>query len=112
MDLGDGVQVYDATTDVRPFEFRRATKEWVPASQYSSIFASSNAKAKIYHERYQILLQRMLLEGKLVLEEDVSFNGLIPGQRVLTKVESLKGNPGNKIVFGLISHVASGGEDM
>lgn len=103
--LGDGVYVYNATKDVWPFDFRRATKEWARASEPPTVLAGSDVKAKIYIDRYHLLLQRMLLEGKLVSEEDAASGGVLPGQRILTKVESLQGNPGPKITFGLLSRV-------
>jgi len=56
-----------------------------------------------------MLLQRMLLEHKFVMEEEATNGGLLPGQKVLTKVGSLQGNPGTKITFGLISRTQDTG---
>jgi len=103
LDLGDGVYIYDATSEVRPFDYRRATKEWVPAHEMPGALAHPDVKAKVYADRYHLLLQRTLLEGQLVAEEEAAGSGLLPGQRVLTKVESLQGNPGSKVTFGLLT---------
>lgn len=103
MDLGDGIQVYDALTDVQPFAYRRNTRDWSPALEQPRLFPGPEAKAKIYHDRYYLLWQRLLLEGEYVAEADLQDGALLPGQRVLTPVESLVGNPGRKITFGLIS---------
>jgi len=105
--LGDGVYVHDAMTDIRPFDFRRATKEWVPSKEKPSLFPGVDAKAKLYADRYHLLLQRILLEGKLVPEAEFTASGglLMPGQRILTPVESLVGNPGTKLTFGLLTRL-------
>lgn len=105
MDLGDGVQVYNALSDVRPFDYKRATKEWVPSPQAPELFPGVDAKAKIYTDRYQILWQRLLLEGEYVPEAETLDGALLPKQRVLTPVESLVGNPGVKITFGLLTRI-------
>lgn len=107
LNLGDGVFVYDVTSDVKPFIYQTTTKEWVQAHKAPTLFPGPDDKAKIYSARYYMLLQRTLLEGKLVTEEEAQANGLLPGQRVLTKVESLQGNPGDKTTFGLISKAPS-----
>jgi len=105
LDLGDGVHIYNVTTEVKPFTYRMATKEWSPSPEGAVLFPGPDAKAKIYQDRYNLLLQRTLLENKLVTEEEAAAGGVLPGQRVLTKVESLQGNPGNKLTFGLLSRM-------
>lgn len=106
--LGDGVYIYDALVDVKPFDYCRQTKEWIPSSAQPKLFPDASVKAKIYADRYHLLLQRTLLEGKLVTEAEAA-SGLLPGQRVLTPVESLMGNPGRKLTFGLLSRVHDDG---
>jgi len=103
MDLGDGVQVYNVLTDMKPFEFRRATKEWMPMQGGARLFPGVSSKVKIYADRYHILWQRLLLTGNWVPEVEAIGATLLPGQRVITPVESLVGNLGHKITFGLIS---------
>merc|ERR1719498_1697761 len=102
MDLGDGVQVYNVMTDMRPFEFRRASKEWLPA-EGAHLFPGVLSKVKIYTDRYHMIWQRLLLSGDFVPEVEAIGVKLLPGQRVITPVESLVGNLGHKITFGLIS---------
>lgn len=109
LDLGDGIHVYNVTTDVRQFDYQRATKEWAPSPQRAGVFAGCDAKAKIYADRYHLLLQRLLLEGRLVREAEAMAGALLPGQRVLTPVESLVGNPGRKLTFGLIARLQDEG---
>jgi len=105
LDLGDGICVYNVMTDVKPYDYQRTTKEWLAAHNPPKIFAGPDHKAKMYADRYHVLLQRLLLESKLVLEADASNGSLLPGQRVLTPVESLVGNAGRKLTFGLISRL-------
>lgn len=110
MDLGDGLHVYNALTDVQPYDFDRATKTWNLSPQRPRLLPDCSAKSKIYADRFHILLQRMLLEGKLVMEAYVKANGtVLPNQRILTPVESLVGNPGNKLTFGLLTRVQEQG---
>lgn len=97
----DGIQIFDCLKDVWPFDYLQATKEWVRALERPQIFPGVDMKAKIYKDRFHILWQRLLLEGHFVPEARV-FDGLLPGQRVLTPAESLMGNPGRKTTFGLI----------
>jgi len=103
LELGDGVHVYNVLRDVKPYNFNRATKVWTPSQHESTFFAGPDAKAKIYSDRYHILLQRLFLEGKLIPEAQAVSGALLPGQRILTPVESLVGNPGRKLTFGLLS---------
>jgi len=104
LEPGDGVEVYNVLTEVMPYDFNRATKAWTVHPSKPSLFPGPDAKAKIYADRYHILLERLLLEGKLVPEALMMTGGaLLPGQRILTPVESLVGNPGRKLTFGLIS---------
>uniref|UniRef100_A0A7S4RG91 DNA polymerase epsilon subunit n=1 Tax=Alexandrium monilatum TaxID=311494 RepID=A0A7S4RG91_9DINO len=105
LDLGDGVHVYNAVTDVRQFDYLRATKEWAPSPGRAGVLAACDAKAKIYADRYHLLLQRLLLEGRLVTEAEAMAGAVLPGQRVLTPVESLVGNPGRKLTFGLLTRL-------
>jgi len=105
LNLGDGIYVYNVMNDVKPYDYQRTTKEWVAAHNPPKIFAGPDHKAKMYADRYHVLLQRLLLESKLVLEADASNGSLLPGQRVLTPVESLVGNTGRKLTFGLISRL-------
>lgn len=103
LDLGDGVQIYNVLTDVALYKFSQSTKVWSRSEKPPSFFAASDSKAQIYANRYHILLQRILLEGTLVPEAHATQGGVLPGQRVLTPVESLIGNPGRKLTFGLLS---------
>eukprot|EP00929_Paragymnodinium_shiwhaense_P029281 TRINITY_DN16813_c0_g1_i1.p1 TRINITY_DN16813_c0_g1~~TRINITY_DN16813_c0_g1_i1.p1 ORF type:complete len:561 (-),score=121.19 TRINITY_DN16813_c0_g1_i1:208-1890(-) len=103
MDLGDGVQVYNVMTDVQLFQYNQASKDWLPAVRKPALFPSSEAKAKIYTERYHCLWQRLVLQGEMVPEAQARDVQLLPGQSVLTPVGSLIGNPGRKLTFGLIS---------
>uniref|UniRef100_A0A7S0B8A7 DNA polymerase epsilon subunit n=1 Tax=Pyrodinium bahamense TaxID=73915 RepID=A0A7S0B8A7_9DINO len=103
LDLGDGIHVYNVMMDVKPFDYQRATKEWTPSPNRAHLFPESDAKAKIYADRYHLLLQRLLIEGKVVTEAEAMAGAVLPGQRVLTPVESLVGNPGKKLTFGLIT---------
>mmetsp|Transcript_64930 Transcript_64930/g.141520 ORF Transcript_64930/g.141520 Transcript_64930/m.141520 type:complete len:554 (+) Transcript_64930:69-1730(+) len=101
--LGDGIQIYNVLQDVRPFDYNRATKEWAQSTQPAQLFPSPEVKSKMYADRYHLLWQRLLLEGELIPEADAQLAALLPGQRVLTPVESLVGNPGRKLTFGLLS---------
>jgi len=86
MDLGDGVQVYNVMTDMRPFEYRRASKEWKPTSDNARVFAPVQSKINIYAHRYHLLWNRLLLQGKYVPEVDSRGGKLLPGQSVITPV--------------------------
>eukprot|EP00927_Polykrikos_kofoidii_P020363 TRINITY_DN19644_c0_g2_i1.p1 TRINITY_DN19644_c0_g2~~TRINITY_DN19644_c0_g2_i1.p1 ORF type:complete len:554 (+),score=92.68 TRINITY_DN19644_c0_g2_i1:135-1796(+) len=108
MDLGDGVQVFDALVDIHPFDFNLATKDWVPSLHKPQIFPGSATKAKIYCDRYHLLWQRLVLEGELVPEASAGEVKMNPGQRILTPVESLVGSKGRKLTFGLISREHDG----
>lgn len=101
-DLGDCIQIYNTLTDVRPFEYKRADRAWVPCQGKPKLFAAADMKAKIYQERFYILWQRLLLEGEYVPEAIAKGQPLLPHQKVLTPVESLAGNPGRKVTFGVI----------
>eukprot|EP00928_Gymnodinium_smaydae_P062396 TRINITY_DN46273_c0_g1_i1.p1 TRINITY_DN46273_c0_g1~~TRINITY_DN46273_c0_g1_i1.p1 ORF type:complete len:573 (+),score=134.88 TRINITY_DN46273_c0_g1_i1:61-1719(+) len=103
MDLGDGVEVYSALTDVKPFELHAASRRWIQCLETPTLFPSCGAKAKMFIDRYMLLWQRLLLEGELVPEALAKDNALLPNQRILTPVESLVGNPGRKLTFGLLS---------
>jgi DNA polymerase epsilon subunit 2 len=103
MDLGDGVQVYNVMTDMRPYTFRIASKEWTPSTEKACLFPGVKSKIKIYSDRYHILWERLLVQGNFVPEVDAKGGALLPGQRVITPVESLVGNLGRKTTFGLIS---------
>jgi DNA polymerase epsilon subunit 2 len=105
LDLGDGTQIYNVMKDLVPYEFSRARKEYVPCSQGAHLFPGVNSKTKIYTERFHILWQRLLLQGTYVPEFDAAGGNVLPGQRVITPVESLVGNLGKKLTFGLISSV-------
>jgi len=105
MDLGDGVQVYNVMTDMTQFVYRRALKAWEPVGSKPPLFPGVDAKVKLYADRFHTLWARLLLEGKLVPEVDAADGSLLPHQRVVTPVESLVGNPGRKLTFGLISRV-------
>mmetsp|Transcript_92872 Transcript_92872/g.174848 ORF Transcript_92872/g.174848 Transcript_92872/m.174848 type:complete len:555 (-) Transcript_92872:80-1744(-) len=101
--LGDGIEVYNLMTDMRPLDYRRASKEWVLSHHSPELFPGVSSKIKIYADRYMTLWQRLLIQGKLVPEVEAVDGGINPDQRVLTPVESLVGNPGRKLTFGLIS---------
>eukprot|EP00933_Yihiella_yeosuensis_P015880 TRINITY_DN1370_c1_g1_i1.p1 TRINITY_DN1370_c1_g1~~TRINITY_DN1370_c1_g1_i1.p1 ORF type:complete len:573 (+),score=100.90 TRINITY_DN1370_c1_g1_i1:182-1720(+) len=103
--LGDQevLQIYNVLKEVRPFEFNRATKVWAPIAKQPTLFGGCDSKSRIFADRYHVLLQRLLIEGKLVTEAQATTGALLPGQRVLTPVESLVGNPGRKLTFGLLS---------
>jgi DNA polymerase epsilon subunit 2 len=103
MDLGDGVQVYNVMTNMRPYTFYKSTKEWRPSVEGAQIFPDCKSKIKIYADRYHILWSRLLLKGEFVPEVEAIGSTLLPGQRVITPVESLVGNLGKKTTFGLIS---------
>jgi DNA polymerase epsilon subunit 2 len=103
LDLGDGVQVYNVLTDMRPFEFRRASKEWAPMTEGARIFPDVQSKIKIYADRYHILWNRLLQTGNFIPEHEAKGGVLLEGQRVITPVESLVGNLGKKVTFGLIT---------
>jgi len=107
-DLGDGIHVYNVMTDMRPFEYRRASKEWTASSEKACLFPGVESKVKIYADRYHILWQRMLLSGEYVPEVEAQ-GKLLPGQRVITPVESLVGNLGEKTTFGLLSRAPQRG---
>lgn len=109
MDLGDGVQVYNVMTDMRPFEFRAATKEWRASLEGACLFPGVSSKVKLYTGRYYMLWQRLLLQGKYIPEVESVGGRLLPGQRVVTPVESLVGNLGKKLTFGLISRAPDEG---
>lgn len=103
LDIGDGVEVYSALRDVDSFDYKRATKEWSTTGKKPILFPGANTRSQIYADRYHILWQRLLLEGELVPEALSAESGVLEGQRVLTPVESLVGNPGRKLTFGLLS---------
>jgi len=109
MGLGDGVQVYNVMTDMTPFDFRNASKEWTPSTERAQLLPGVPSKIKIYANRFQVLWQRLLTEGKYVPEVESVGVTLMPGQRVITPVESLVGNLGEKITFGLLSKVPQEG---
>ncbi|CAK0836830.1 unnamed protein product [Prorocentrum cordatum] len=104
-DLGDGTYVYNVLKDVKPCDYDRSSKAWVLSSKRPKLFPGCDVKSKIYADRYFILLQRLLLENRLVTEAEAAAIGVMPNQRVLTPVESLVGNPGRKLTFGLMSRV-------
>lgn len=109
MNLGDGVQVYSALKDVIPYEFDRANKEWRQRHDGANLFPGVSAKARIYADRYHIIWQRLLIQGPYVAEVDAAAGGALPGQQVLTPVESLVGNLGSKVTFGLLSRAPDDG---
>mmetsp|Transcript_49769 Transcript_49769/g.115497 ORF Transcript_49769/g.115497 Transcript_49769/m.115497 type:complete len:550 (-) Transcript_49769:89-1738(-) len=104
-DLGDGIYVYNVLTDVKPYDYQRGTREWTLSPSKAHLFPGAEAKAKIYADRYHVLLQRLLTEGKMIMENEAMSGAVLPGQRILTPVESLVGNPGKKLTFGLIKRV-------
>lgn len=103
MELGDGVQVINVLTDMTPYDFLKADKEWRPSVHGAKLFPEPKSKCKIYADRYQILWSRLLLKGEFVPEVEAIGSALMPGQRVITPVESLVGNLGKKTTFGLMS---------
>lgn len=105
-DLGDGVQVYNVMTDMRRFSYFQATKEWRHDTNGVKAFPGVNSKIQIYADRYHILWSRLLLSGEFVPEVEASGTSLLPGQRVITPVQSLVGNLGMKTTFGLISQTS------
>jgi len=108
VDDTEPIEVYNVLTDMKPFDYHRANKEWRASPIKPSIFAGVGMKGKIYTDRYHLLWQRLLLDNKLVPEAEAAITGLLPGQRVLTPVESLVGNPGKKLTFGLLSRALDG----
>lgn len=103
LDLGDGIAVYNALRDVKAFDYHTSSKEWIPSLTRPQLFPGAEAKSKIFADRYQLLYQRILLEGEMVTEAEAATGAILPGQRVLTPVESILGNPGRKLTFGLLS---------
>lgn len=103
LELGDGIQVYNVLTEMKPFDYDLAQRQWTPSAKGPVLFPGVDTKVKIYADRYHLLYQRLLLTGDYVTEAEAGQSGLLPGQRVLTPVESLMGNPGTKTTFGLIS---------
>jgi len=97
--------VYNVFKDVKPMDYDRPTKAWVLSNTKPKIFPGCEAKAKIYADRYHLLLQRLLLDNRLVTEAEAAAGDLLEGQRVVTPVESLVGNPGRKLTFGLMTRV-------
>jgi len=87
--------------NVKPFAFNEATKAWDTAVQEPALFPGLYSKARIYQDRFRILHQRLLLQGEFVTE-GLGATSLMPGQRKLTSVASLVGNPGRKLSFGLL----------
>jgi DNA polymerase epsilon subunit 2 len=110
MELGDGIQVYNVLKDVQAFEYRRATRDWKHVPGDRKLFSGADTKAKIYIDRFNLIWQRILLENELIPEAIAADVELLPNQRVLTPVESLIGNRGRKLTFGLLSreHDSSG----
>lgn len=104
-ELGDGTSVYNVFRDVSLLDYNRASKQWTLSPQRPRLFPGCDTKPRIYRDRYHLLLQRLLLEGKVVIDAEAATGALLPGQRVLTPVESLVGNPGWKLTFGLMSRV-------
>lgn len=109
LNLGDGVQVYNVLKDMIPYEFDRANKQWHPRYDGSSLFPGVSSKSRIYADRYHTIWQRLLIQGPYVAEVDAAAGGALPGQQVLTPVESLVGNLGNKVTFGLLSRAPDDG---
>lgn len=58
------------------------------------------SKSRMFQDRFRILLQRLLLQG--FVTTGLGVTALLPGQRALTPVASLAGNPGRKLSFGLL----------
>jgi len=109
LDLGDGIQVYNVLQDMLAFSYNPATREWTAAGK-PELFPDIKAKMQLYVERYHLLWQRLLLDPGLTSEAMASSSGILPGQRVVTPVESLVGNPGPKLTFGLLSRDPSANE--
>jgi DNA polymerase epsilon subunit 2 len=107
--LGDGIEVYNLLKDVRPFQYSRTSKEWLPVLEGCQLFPGADQKAKIMRDRYQVLWQRLFLEGRFVAAADAPESTLVDEVEVLTPVESLMGNPGRKTTFGLLTRVTMDG---
>mmetsp|Transcript_62824 Transcript_62824/g.147363 ORF Transcript_62824/g.147363 Transcript_62824/m.147363 type:complete len:552 (+) Transcript_62824:13-1668(+) len=104
------VHVFNALTQVKPFAFNDASKVWEAAKREPSLFPPVDSKGRIYQDRYHLLYQRLLLNLKedgqpALVPESKALAGLFPGQRVLTTVASLVGNPGRKLTFGLLRKI-------
>merc|ERR1719443_1556364 len=95
-ELGDGIQVYNVLRDVRPFEYNRTVREWLPVQTPPQLFPGPDQKAKICQDRYQVLWQRLLMEERFVAASEAGDTMLLPHQEVITPVESMLGNPGRK----------------
>lgn len=87
--------------NVKPFTFNEATKAWNPALHAPTLFPAVSSKNKIYQDRFRILQRRLLLGGEFATE-GLGVTTLQAGQRMLTSVASIVGNPGRKLSFGLL----------
>eukprot|EP00439_Symbiodinium_sp_Y106_P022719 s2020_g2.t2 len=101
------VQVYNVLTQVTPYAFNAASKIWEAFSREPSLLPPVDSKGRIYQERYEMLYHRLFLNLNENLQpslvpEAKAVQGIFPGQRVLTTVASLVGNPGRKLAFGLL----------
>ncbi|CAE7941766.1 DPB2 [Symbiodinium necroappetens] len=101
------VQVYNVLTQVMPYAFNAASKIWEAFSREPSLLPPVDSKGRIYQERYEMLYHRLFLNLNENLQpslvpEAKAVQGIFPGQRALTTVASLVGNPGRKLTFGLL----------
>lgn len=89
-----------------PFDYERANREWKPSPVKPRLFPGPEAKAKMFADRYHVLWQRLMQEGGYVSSAEAEMGSTLPGQKVITPVESLVGNKGRKLTFGLISRTS------
>lgn len=101
----DPIQVYDALRDVVRFDFQIADKQWLMSKDEPSVFATVDNKMKIYRDRFHLHWQRLMLAGNFVPEAGSKEVQLASHQRIITPVESLIGNKGRKLTFGVITTV-------
>lgn len=104
----DGIEIYHAMHDVLPFDYLIARKEWAASHLAPRLLAGAESKAEIYRARYGLLWQRLFLKQDFIsaahAEEAGHCGSLTFGKsRVVTPVESLAGNPGKKLTFGLLT---------
>ena len=105
--LGDGVFIYDAFKDIPRYHYDTGRKQFVNGKS-PTILGEPTSVAQYYRDRYRIILRGMLTGGQFVESGSQSAARANNKQYVLTPVESLKGNPGKKIVFGLMTRAQEG----
>lgn len=112
----DGIEIYNAMKDIQPFDYIIARKEWVPSTTVPQLLSGADSKAQIYRARYGLLWQRLFLKQEFVSAAQAAevgqSNAMVVGKsRVVTPVESLAGNPGKKLTFGLLTKLPNDEQD-